>query len=186
MNFDRLIDELSKALKPRRFHHTLGSFERATAMALRFGVDPEKAGLGALLHDCARRHKTKEQWRLIEKWNVETPGDDGEDYPSLWHTWLGPEVARREHGLDDEEIANAIRTHTTGRPDMTPIEEIVLVADCVEPMREYDWIPRIQAIANEDLKEAVRACLQMKHDQVVAVGRQLHPLGEEALRAYSE
>ena len=50
---------------------------------------------------------------------------------------LGAEIAKREYGIKDEEILNAIRFHTTGRKNMTKLEKLIYLADYIEPNRKY-------------------------------------------------
>lgn len=49
--------------------------------------------------------------------------------------------------MTDDDVLNAIRYHTTGRPDMSRLEKIIYIADYIEPNRkqlaELDMIRRI-------------------------------------------
>lgn len=46
--------------------------------------------------------------------------------PKLWHGMSGSIVVRDELGIDDEDILNAIRYHTTGRAGMSLLEKLFL------------------------------------------------------------
>ncbi len=49
-------------------------------------------------------------------------------------------------GIDDEEILSAIRFHTTGRPNMTALEEVIFLADLVEDSRDYPGVEELREL----------------------------------------
>ena len=55
---------------------------------------------------------------------------------SLLHSKAGAELAQSKYGVKDEDILNAIRYHTTGRPGMSLLEKIIFTADYIEPGRD--------------------------------------------------
>ena len=57
--------------------------------------------------------------------------------PQIIHSFLGAEIAKQRYGIDDEEILNAIRFHTTGRANMTMLDKVIYLADYIEPMRNF-------------------------------------------------
>ena len=55
------------------------------------------------------------------------PLEDGElCNPKTHHAPVGAYVAKKEFGVDDEEVVSAIRWHTLGKVDMTTFEKIIL------------------------------------------------------------
>ena len=53
-NREALLEKISAAMKPKRFQHVLGVEEVALELADKYGCDPKKASLVALLHDYAK------------------------------------------------------------------------------------------------------------------------------------
>ena len=45
-------------------------------------------------------------------------------------------MAEKDFGIKDPDILNAIRYHTTGRPEMSRLEQIIFIADYIEPRRD--------------------------------------------------
>lgn len=68
---------------------------------------------------------------------------------------MGKELAKREYNVDDEEILDAIRFHTTGRENMNLIEKIVYIADVIEPNRDFPGIEKIRNMAYKDIDRSV-------------------------------
>ena len=65
--------------------------------------------------------------------------------------------AREHYGITDDSILSAIRYHTTGREEMTPLEKILYLADKLEPARDYSDLAELRALALKDLDAAAAA-----------------------------
>ncbi|MFR5348203.1 hypothetical protein [Romboutsia timonensis] len=55
----------------------------------------------------------------------------------LWYSIVGPIVAKKALGIEDEDVLNAIQ-HTTGRENMSKLEKIIYIADMIE-LKEFSW-----------------------------------------------
>ncbi len=183
MNLEPHILKLKGQLDPRRFYHSLGVMQTAVCLALRHGIPTEPAAVGGLLHDCARCLNKSQQYERLMEWDVPFPDPDGQ-YRTVWHAWLSPEYARREYRIQEPEVLEAIRYHTTGAPGMSPLAEVIFVADCIDPTRNYPDVEALRRLARQDLRAAVRECLIMKRDHVEDRGQRLHPDATQALSAY--
>ncbi|WP_026523576.1 bis(5'-nucleosyl)-tetraphosphatase (symmetrical) YqeK [Butyrivibrio sp. MB2005] len=127
--------EMQDALKSERFDHTLGVAYTAANMAAVFDADNQKALIAGYLHDCAKNLDHEEQIKICKKNGIEITDVERRN-PSLIHAKAGMCLARTKYGIEDEEILNAIRWHTTGHPGMTTLEKIVFIADFIEPNRK--------------------------------------------------
>ena len=183
MTLEAIVTQLEQRLSPGRFHHSLGVMQTATILALIHGVDPAKAALAGMLHDCGRQFPRPQQWEYLLLWGL-APRPEDEQYAAVWHSWLSPEVARREYGVHDREVLDALRDHTTGAAAMSPLSEIVFVADTIEPLRRFDGVERLRVLARSDLRRAVAECLLIKRAHVEARQFPLHPFALEAMAFY--
>ncbi len=152
INWKETEDKLRSSLDEYRFRHTLGVAYTSAALAMAHGCDIEKARLAGLLHDCAKGIKGQERITLCEKNCIEITQTEREN-TSLLHSKLGVLLASREYGIEDPEILGAIRWHTTGKPEMNALEQIVYIADFIEPNREeiMSIDPEIRKLAFKDL-----------------------------------
>lgn len=134
-----LLVDLHTHLSEERYEHTLSVADVAVELADLYHVDPEKARLAALLHDNAKN--TKNPCTLLSRCLIE----DKKAYQltvndfSILHAFAGVGRALALYPAlleDDIEIQNAIRFHTTGRMEMTPLEQIIYIADFIDPKRE--------------------------------------------------
>ena len=162
---------VQKYLTPERFSHTFFVVKRGLELAsdeLR-----HKAFVACLLHDVAK-YIPKSQYGKYNFTQNDLPD-------SVVHSFLGAEVARADFGIEDEEILDAIRFHTTGCPNMSDLAKIVYVADKTEDSRPYPKQHLKCGTLDEQfvacLKEAYEVCLQRHCDSVC-------PLSELTIRKY--
>lgn len=153
MDNDEIISRLKKTLGEKRFIHTMGVAETAARLAERFGADREKAYLAGLLHDCAKGMKIPDQIKKCEEYGLELD-ECSRLCPAVIHAPLGAETAKREYGVHDEEILNAIRRHTVGGKSMTPLDKIIYTADMIEPSRDFDGVSRLRSLAELSINDA--------------------------------
>ncbi len=136
-----LYERLKKELKPQRLTHTAYVLETAIDLAERFGADPKKARIAALLHDCAKYLPEQELLRFSD---TEPP------ILPILHAPAGADYAKRAYGIDDPEILQAIRLHTTGDAGMTLLDKIIYLADMIEPSRSFEGVDEIRNAASID------------------------------------
>ena len=186
LSVDVIKEKLQSALSIDRYIHTLGVAEEAQKLAAVYG-DAElvkKAEYAGLLHDCAKDYPDDMKKRFCKEYHV--PVDDVmKKQLGLIHPFLGAEVAKREYGVEDEDIIGAIRWHTTGKPEMTVLEKIVFIADYIEPNRKpFDGQKKARKLAYEDLDKAMAYILESTIEYVKERNRALHPYSVEALEYY--
>ena len=157
------LPRLQGMMNPRRFQHTLGVRREAVRLACLHGVDIQRSALAGLLHDCAKGMQARDmaliaqEHHLVEDENMLSSG-------AMLHGPVGAYLARQQFGVRDEEILNAIRSHTIGRPGMTKMELCIFVADATEAGREdYEGLPQIRRLADRSL--AAAALLSMRLTQ---------------------
>jgi predicted HD superfamily hydrolase involved in NAD metabolism len=161
-------------LSERRYQHTLRVAETAESLALAHDLEADRARLSALLHDAARETGPEEYLKLADEWQLQV-GDPERLSPKLLHGPVAAELARRELGIDDEEILEAVRAHTTGSPGMGPLALVLYVADKIEPARDYPSVGRLRTLAREDLRRAAEESLQRTIAHNEGRGKATHP-----------
>ncbi|AHV96435.1 bis(5'-nucleosyl)-tetraphosphatase (symmetrical) YqeK [Paenibacillus sabinae] len=157
MEFSReaLIKSVSAQMPAKRWKHTLGVMETAVKLARKYGGDPERAEKAAILHDVAKYWPVERQREIITQ-NHLSPELLTYD-KQLWHAEVGAFVAQTEYGIEDREVLDAIRYHTSGREGMTLIDKIVCLADYIEPGRDFPGVDRIRKLSKSSLEEGLIA-----------------------------
>lgn len=161
-----------------RYLHTFYTTLEGMKLAKKLGVDVKKAFYACLLHDVAKYIDQNDWWKYGFVNNGEYP-------PPVVHAFLGALVVQKDFGIEDKEIINAIKYHTTGRPNMSDLEKIVYVADIIEITRgsALDEV-RKKVYANFD--EGFLACLKSSYNYAARrVGvENVHKLTKDAIKSY--
>ena len=154
MTLDEAYTYVKGALTEKRYIHTLGVISVGKKLAAINGVSEEKVEMAALCHDIAKYVSKEDSMKLIEDNNI-ILSENEKNTPDLWHSIVGPIIAKKEIGIDDEDILSAIRWHTTGKENMTTLEKIIYIADMIEPSRVFDGVEDIRKAVIEDLDKGV-------------------------------
>lgn len=168
------LESLSSVLKKGRYLHTLGVVETSRRMAKAHGEDLFRAMTAAALHDYAK-HWTKEELLTYAKncgLNLDPVMADSTE---LMHGYVGAEAVRADFGIEDEDILDAIRYHTIGRAGMSLLEQIVYLADAVEPGRDYPGVKQLRWLAIEHLEQGILESVRSTLSYVLDKGQPMHP-----------
>ena len=171
-------------LDERRIAHVAGCEGEAIALARRWGEDPENAAEAGILHDITKRLSYEEQLNLCEKYAIMLDSAEKKT-PKLLHARTGAAVAGDLFGVP-EPIAEAIRWHTTGKPDMNLLEKIIYLADYIEPTRDFPGVEKLRELAFEDLDRALLLGLQMTVEEVRSHGEEPYIYTLTACQWYEE
>ncbi len=149
---EKLRRAMEKELSAGRYTHTLGVAYTAASLAMAHGEDMEKAMTAGLLHDCAKAMHGSELVAICEKGHLSMNTAERNNPTALLHAKAGAYLAGHKYSVSDGDILNAIRYHTTGRPDMSKLEKIIYIADYIEPGRkQLAELEMIRRIAFQDL-----------------------------------
>lgn len=144
-------NDLKKVLKESRYMHTIGVADTAKDMAEVFGVNPNQAYLAGILHDCAKYYSNEQLLEICVENNIFI-SEYEKKAPYLLHGKVGAWIARQKYHIEDGQILNAVKWHTTGKADMTKLEQIVFCADYIEPGRSVQPnLSYLRQIAMKDL-----------------------------------
>lgn len=168
------------ALSKKRYAHTCNVKEAAVKLAQRYGADPEKAALAALLHDAVKERPKAELLQIL-RGNAIITGNAAESPAPVWHGPCAAIMAKTQWGVDDPEVLDAIRYHTTGRAGMTKMDKILYLADMISAERDYPEVGELRALAGENLDAAVLQAVRYNIRWMEECGKTIDPLSREAL-----
>ena len=157
----KLRKEMEKELTSKRYEHTLSVAYTAASLAMVHDANTESALIAGMLHDCAKCFSAKKLVSLCKKHNLPASEVELQNPTALLHAKAGSFLAKGKYGIDDEDILNAIKYHTTGRPNMSKLEKIIYIADYIEPGRTHAAnLKQIRKTAYEDLDKALFRILE--------------------------
>ena len=147
-----------------------------------YGYDEDKAYTAGLIHDCCKDTPAGLQLSYMLE-NGMALTDTEISTAKLYHAMCGSMFIQKEFGIDDEEIINAVRYHTTGRKDMTLLEKIVFIADFISEERDYNGVDVMREKARRSLDEAIVEGLSFTIKDLIDAGRVVHT---DTLGAYND
>lgn len=148
-----LVEKLHQALRDQRFHHVLRVEQTAIQLAKANDVDVEKASIAGLCHDYAKQRSDDDFIKAIKDYHLDPDLLNWGN--AIWHGIVGAEMVKHELGVWDEDILNAIRHHTTGWPTMTKLEQVIYMADYIEPGRDFDEVHTARKLTAKNLQVGV-------------------------------
>lgn len=146
---------VSGYMSEKRFKHTCSVAKLAREFAVANGIDGKKAYIAGMLHDIAKEMDKKQEDDLMEKYfskYVDKPR-------AIYHQWLSTYLAQKDFMIEDAEILQAIRHHTTASINMSLLDMCVYCADKLDPLRGYDSSKQI-ALCKEDIIEGFKGELK--------------------------
>jgi len=178
---ERYLQYTRSRVNDKRFAHTLGIEKMAVAIAERCGADISAAQTAAILHDAFKCISKEEKQQLASKYHI-TEKEIIEKNPDLLHGPIAAEAVKRDLGIDDEDILNAIRWHTTGRAGMSTLEKIIYSADVIEETRSYEGVEKLREAA---LAEIHSGCFTIMKEVLLFLIQTEQPILGETITAYN-
>ncbi|RRK09869.1 HD domain-containing protein [Lactiplantibacillus garii] len=170
---EALMAKVAAQLTDKRYQHCLRVETTARKLAKANGVDVELAGIAGLLHDYAKQRPAETFIDLIKSHrmdpNLVSYGN------GVWHGYVGAELLKTELNIYNEAILNAVRLHTVGAPYMTKLEQIVFMADFIEPARDFPGVDDARKLTKQSLADGVRYQIQHTLDYLVQKGAPVYP-----------
>lgn len=174
-----LTKHLKQKLSPARYEHTINVAMTAGELAVLHQADLKQVIMAALLHDYAREMQPAELLKLAKQagWLV---SEVEERIPMLLHGPVAAYLAAVEFKVEEPDVIQAIKYHTTGCAGMSKIAALIYVADMIEPGRDYPGLERLRRMARDNIWEALWQGLDDSILYVVSKGSLLHTLTVEA------
>jgi predicted HD superfamily hydrolase involved in NAD metabolism len=175
------LESLPRGLR----EHILRVEAEALRLAAMHGVDAERASLSALGHDLVRHLPGDELLALANRYGLAPDAVELAE-PILVHGPVAARMLAQDYGVEDIAILDGVDCHTTARAGMAPVEQVLFIADKVEP-HKLEREPRMAVVrskAERDLSDAVFEYLNWSIEKAVRKGWLLHPRTLEARKAF--
>ena len=173
-DFEKYEALIKERLSEYRFNHSMCVAKRARELAEKCGENPDKAYLAGVLHDITKELPPNEQISLIEEYDRKlTYVEKGNT--RVLHQMSGAVYVKNILGIDDEDIVNGIRFHTTGRENMSRFEMLIYLADFTSEDRDYPDVDIMRKKTDEDFYSAMLYSLSYTIISVTKENRFLHP-----------
>ena len=169
-------------LKPERKEHTFRVAELAVKRAPSLGIDERVAITASLFHDCAKY--LDENHEYLKDFEV----DQCVPAPVI-HQFTGAYIAEKFFGVQDRDVLNAIRYHTSGRAGMSVLERLIFLADMLEPDRDFKGVDELRTLfwkKDDDLNHCMDDALKLNLAYLNKKNAPVYALTADALNYFKE
>ena len=131
---------IERVVTPERLAHSLGVMQVIGELAEVYSLDRDKAMTIGLLHDAAKDFTPTEQAAIMAEAKIQINDPSEADYTHHLHGPVGAYFVRRELGISDPLILDAIASHTFYWRTPTfddPICWCLRFSDILEPGRNW-------------------------------------------------
>ncbi len=184
---EKMLCELRAAVKnemgDKRYNHTL----EVEKMSVRLGeiYAPDKIPMlraAALLHDVTKERSAEEHMRIFESFGISL-SDEEKKSPKMFHARTAALIIPKKYpSFATGELIDAVRYHTTGKPDMSISEKIIYLADYIDMSRTFDDCIRLRSYFfsfDFESASAEESEAHLRDTLIMSYGLTLHSLLDE-------
>ncbi|MDR1662814.1 MAG: bis(5'-nucleosyl)-tetraphosphatase (symmetrical) YqeK [Endomicrobium sp.] len=166
---EEIFEYLSSHLTSKRLEHSYNVANLAVSLAEKNGINPLKAWLAGLLHDCAKSMTDKELIKFFKnrKKNFKYFKEISVNSPHLLHSFAGEIITFEYFKIKEESVLKAIKNHTLGRENMSILERLIFVSDSISHDRKWKHAGTLREMAKKDLNKAFFEVLIQKITYVI-------------------
>ena len=174
MNLEQIDNKLKEMMTKTRYQHACRVSLLAQKIAEYYNLPIQKTMISALTHDCAKDYSLEELKNLVDKYKIKLNKVE-KSIPKIWHAYVGAEMVKDIFMVDDWEILDAIRYHSTASSKLGLIGKIVYIADKIEPNRKLAKIGKLYEKVWEDIDLAMLELLNMELQYLICNKLIIHP-----------
>ena len=182
MNLESYKTAIRGFLGEKRYYHSICVARAAVQLARLYGADETKAEIAGILHDIMKELPPEEQKKRMQQYGISLSQVE-QSSQKLWHAMLGAEYIRRELGVTDSEILQAVRYHTTGRENMTLLDKVLFIADFISDDRDYPGVETLRETAKNSLEQAMIEGIAFTVKELADAQLPIHP---DTIAAYNQ
>ena len=176
--YERVIKEnLSKS----RYIHSKNVAKESVRLGIIYGANLNNAYISGLLHDVCKEKSDAYALQIFADSDIIFSGNT-KHQKALWHSILGAAFVQNNLLIDDKDIINAIRYHTTARKGMSVLEETVYIADLTSFERDYDDLEDVRKLADISRSKCILKVLSFSLQKLI---KKQTPICDDSWQAYN-
>ncbi|HOE65150.1 MAG TPA: bis(5'-nucleosyl)-tetraphosphatase (symmetrical) YqeK [Candidatus Hydrogenedentes bacterium] len=146
---EEYVSLIRARLSEKTANHCISATELMLTIADRVGIAAAQCVQAGLLHDLCKGMSDEDLLAAARRCDIPV-SDVSLRKPKLLHGPVSAEECRRVLGIDDEDVLDAIRWHTTGHPEMGTTGLALYFADFSEPLRTHPEAAEARAILTNE------------------------------------
>ena len=131
---ERVKNYAKEVLTKERYEHSVRVAETAFRLCKKYGLDASRGYLAGIAHDMCKDMSDEKIAALAREDGKAITALEAQK-PSLLHGRAAALMLRRDFGVTDKDILQAVAVHTFGEAGMCSLSKVVYAADKIEPGR---------------------------------------------------
>ncbi len=176
---------MRKTLSETRYRHSLSVARLSERLAKRHRMNPERAYIIGLLHDCAKEWTPAKLQAYAAKKKLSIPHADfmRAHSPNMYHAYVGAAYAKERGWLTDPVSLQAVMSHTLGNLRMSREDKVLYIADFANHDRKRLRLRKIRQAAMNNLEEGFKMAMTQKLKWYVKRRKTIHPFAVDVWNA---
>lgn len=181
---ERVKNYAKAVLTKERYEHSVRVAETASRLCKKYGLDASRGYLAGIAHDMCK-DMSDEKIAALAREDGKVITELEAQKPSLLHGRAAALMLRRDFGVTDKDILQAVAVHTFGEAGMCSLSKVVYAADKIEPGRPQATKAYTDFLDRLSLDELVEKVLVDGIAYLKKKGYAVAPESEKLLRSLS-
>ncbi|MGH1411559.1 nicotinate-nucleotide adenylyltransferase [Mycoplasma sp. (ex Biomphalaria glabrata)] len=167
-------------LSPSRFSHSEQVMKIAVQLSYVHNLPVIPAYKAGILHDIAKEWTELKQRHYIEKY---LPHETFKP-KYLWHGIIGADVARRVLHISNNEVMDAIKSHTLPSIKATSLDKIMFCADSLANDRKFENREKLLNLCLDDIDTGFIEVLRNKYNYLLKTKKEIDDISLKVYESY--
>lgn len=172
-----------RSVKKTRYEHSVRVAEMCARICRFYRLDSEKGYLAGIGHDMCKDFPVDQMMALAAADGCEI-SDFEKNKPSLLHGRAAAVLMKRDFGITDSDILEAVAYHTSGKSGMCDLTKALFIADKIEPGRPQATPKYIEKKFSYNFDGMLYSVLRENYNYLTKKGYQVFPGTEGLLEEY--
>lgn len=185
---ENFIEKLKKAVEskmsPDLYIHSISTLDYAGKLAnihLNKSTSLEKPNrlfyklcISCILHDYGKIFLPLDLVKTAEREKIKLSKFEFACEPLL-HGYLAPYLIKRDFGIKDPYILNAVKYHSTGSCKMNMVDKILYISDKIEETRNYENVDYLRSLSCKNINLCLLEVYKSNIIYLITKNKFLHP-----------
>ncbi len=181
---EKLKKIIESKMSPELYIHSISTLDYAGKLAnihLNKSTGLEKTNqlfyklcISCILHDYGKIFLPSDLVKTAEREKIKLSKFELSCEPLL-HGFLAPYLIKRDFGINDPFILNAVKYHITGSCKMNIIDKILYISDKIEETRNYENVDYLRSLSDKNINLCLLEVYKSNIIYLIIKNKFLHP-----------
>jgi len=184
-NFIEKLKKITESkMPPDLYIHSISTLDYASKLANIHLNESNSSGkpnqlfyklcISCILHDYGKIFLPLDLVKIAEREKIKLSKFEFSCEPLL-HGYLAPYLIKRDFGIKDHSILNAVKYHTIGSCKMNMMDKILYISDKIEETRNYENVDYLRSLSQKNIDLCILEVYKSNIIYLITKNKFLHP-----------